>query len=63
MAAKNDKKPQHQTYPDCPTCSKTNHSAEKCWRGAGAHLRLKRSRQNTENAEASGDEKTSTDNY
>ena len=40
--AKNGKKPQCTSYPECPTCSKTNHPAEKYWRGAGAHLRPKR---------------------
>ena len=25
-------------YPKCPTCDKTNHPAERCWKGAGAHL-------------------------
>ena len=34
--AKDGKRPQRQTYPECPTCSKSNHPAEKCWRGAGA---------------------------
>ena len=28
--AKNGKKPQRPTNPECPTCSKTNHPAEKC---------------------------------
>ena len=28
-------------YPKCPTCDKTNHLAERCWKGAGAHLKLK----------------------
>ena len=28
-------------YPKCPTCDKTNHPAERCWRGAGAHLKPK----------------------
>ena len=27
------KKPQRPTYPECPTYSKTNHTAEKCWKG------------------------------
>ena len=28
-------------YPPCQTCKKTNHSTERCWKGAGAHLRPK----------------------
>ena len=28
-------------YPKCPTCDKTNHTAERCWKGAGAHLKPK----------------------
>ena len=33
---KNGKKPQRPTYPECPTCGKKNHPAERCWKGAGA---------------------------
>ena len=39
---KDGKKPQRPTYPPCDTCGKTNHSTERCWQGAGAHLRPKR---------------------
>ena len=28
-------------YPKCPTCDKTNHPAERCWKGAGARLKPK----------------------
>ena len=28
-------------YPKCPTSDKTNHPAERCWKGAGAHLKPK----------------------
>ena len=28
-------------YPKCPICDKTNHPAERCWKGAGAHLKPK----------------------
>ena len=28
-------------YPKCPTCDKTNHPAERCWKGAGTHLKPK----------------------
>ena len=59
---KNGKKPQRPTYPECPTCSKTNHPEEKCWRGAGAHLRPKRNRQDSKNTEPSEDEDTRTKN-
>ena len=62
MAGKNGKKPQLPTDPKCPTCSKTNHPAEKCWRGAGAHLRPKRNRQDSKDTEPSEDEDTRTKN-
>ena len=32
------------TYPNCPTCDKTNHPAERCWKGAGAHLKKRKAR-------------------
>ena len=61
--AKDGKRPQRQTYPEWPTCSKTNHPAEKCWRGAGAHLRPKRNRQeSSKDTEPSEDEGTRTKN-
>ena len=28
-------------YPKCPTCDKMTHMAERCWKGAGAHLKPK----------------------
>ena len=28
-------------YPKCPTCDKTNHPAERRWKGTGAHLKPK----------------------
>ena len=56
---KNGKKPQHPTYPEWPTCKKTNHPAERCWKGAGAHLRPKRTRTEDKADETSGDEKSS----
>ena len=56
---KNGKKPQRPTYPGCPTCKKTNHPAERCWKGAGAHLRPKRTRPENKADETSGDEKSS----
>ena len=30
-----------KTYPKCPPCDKMNHPAERCWKGAGAHLKPK----------------------
>ena len=61
--AKDGKKPQRQNYPECPTCSKTNRPAEKCWRGAAAHLRPKRNRQDSsKDTEPSEDEGTRTKN-
>ena len=42
MEEKDGKKPQRPTYPQSDTCGKKNHSTERCWQGAGAHLRPKR---------------------
>ena len=28
-------------YPKFPTCDKTNHTAERCWKGTGADLKPK----------------------
>ena len=33
--------PAKDNFPPCPTCNKTNHPVERCWKGAGAHLRPK----------------------
>ena len=48
---KNEKErcPTRQTHtkkvcPKCGTCSKTNHPKARCWQGAGAHLKRKRTR-------------------
>ena len=62
MEAKNGKKPQHPTYPERPTCSKTNHPAENCRRGAGAHFRPKRNRQDSKDTEPSEDADARTKN-
>ena len=35
----NDGQDTKKEYPKCPTCDKTNHPAERCWKGAGAHLK------------------------
>ena len=52
MEDKDGKKPQRPTYPPCDTCGKKNHPTERCWQGAGAHLRPKRTQteQNDRNA-------------
>ena len=49
---KDGKKPQRPIYPPCDTCGKKNHPTERCWQGAGAHLRPKRmqTEQNDRNA-------------
>ena len=56
---KNGKKTQRPTYPECPTCGKKNHPVERCWKGAGAHLRPKRTRPEDKADDTSGDEKSS----
>ena len=38
---RNDGQAAKKEYPKCPTCDKTNHPAERCWKGAGAHLKPK----------------------
>ena len=38
---RNDGQDTKKEYPKCPTCDKTNHPAERCWKGAGAHLKPK----------------------
>ena len=38
---RNDGQDTKKEYPKCPTCDKTNHSAERCWEGAGSHLKPK----------------------
>ena len=38
---RNDGQDVKKEYPKCPTCDKTNHRAERCWKGAGAHLKPK----------------------
>ena len=35
---RNDGQSTKQEYPKFPTCDQTNHPAERCWKGAGAHL-------------------------
>ena len=38
---RNDGQDTKKEYPKCPTCDKTNHPAERCWKGAGAHIKPK----------------------
>ena len=38
---RNDGQDTKKEYPKCPTCDKTNHPAERCWKGAGAPLKPK----------------------
>ena len=48
-------------YPKCPTCDKTNHPAERCWKGAGAHLKpknLKLDNSNSDDTAMSQDDST-----
>ena len=42
--AQQGKPTQKKVYPKCGTCGKTNHPEERCWQGAGAHLKPKRTR-------------------
>ena len=38
-------KPTQKTvYPECGTCGKKKHFEERCWQGAGTHLKPKRNR-------------------
>ena len=64
MEEKDGKKPQRPTYPPCDTCGKKKHSTERCWQGAGAHLRPKRPKTEQKDANAStseGKPKTTSD--
>ena len=64
MEEKDGKKPQRPTYPPSDTCGKKNHSTERCWQGAGAHLRPKRPQTEQKDANAStseGKPKTTSD--
>ena len=65
--AQNGKTTQRKTYPECGTCGKTNHPEERCWKGAGAHLRPKRNKTDkpkeddpASDDESRGNSKTST---
>ena len=57
-------RPQRPSYPPCDTCGKKNQSTERCWQGAGAHLRPKRPQTEQKDANAStseGNTKTTSD--
>ena len=47
--AQQSKSTQKKTYLDCGTCGKKNHPEERCWQGAGAHLKPKRTRSEDSN--------------
>ena len=47
--AQQGKQAQKKTYPECSTCGKKNHPEERCWQGAGAHLKPKRTRPDDSN--------------
>ena len=47
--AQQGKQTQKKTYPECGTCGKKNHPEERCWQGAGAHLKPKRTRSEDSN--------------
>ena len=42
--AQRGKSTQKKVYRKCGTCGKTNYPEERCWQGAGAHLKPKRTR-------------------
>ena len=42
--AQQGKPTKKKVYSKCGTCGKTNHPEERCWQGAGAHLKPKRTR-------------------
>ena len=56
MEEKDGKKPQRPTYPRCDTYGKKNHPTERCWQGAGAHLRPKRKQPQEKDANSSNSE-------
>ena len=47
--AQQGKSTQKKTYPECGTCGKKNHPEERCWQGAGAHLKPKHTRSEDSN--------------
>ena len=60
---RNEGKDTKKEYPKCTTCDKTNHPAERCWKGAGAHLKpknLKLDNSKTEETTKSQDDSSNT---
>ena len=47
--AQQGKQTQKKTYPEYGTCGKKNHPEERCWQGAGAHLKPRRTRSEDSN--------------
>ena len=60
--AQQDRTTQKKTYPKCGTCGKKNHPEERCWQGAGAHLKPKRTRPE-DSSDNDPDTKASKSNY
>ena len=60
--AQRGKTTQKKTYPECGTCGNTNHPEERCWQGAGAHLKPKRTRPE-DSSDNDTDSKASKSNY
>ena len=60
--AQQGKTTQKKTYPKCGTCGETNHPEERCWQGAGAHLKPKRTRPE-DSSDNDPDSKTLKSNY
>ena len=55
----NDGQDTKKVYLKCPTCDKTNHSVERCLKGAGAHLKRKNLKlEDTTDTETSTSQKT-----
>ena len=60
---RNEREDTKKEHPKCPTCDKTNHPAERCWKGAGAHLKqknLKLDNSKTEETTKSQDDSSNT---
>ena len=60
--AQQGKTTQKKTYPKCGTCGKTNHPEERCWQGAGAHLKPKPTKPE-DSSDNDPDSKTLKSNY
>ena len=57
--AQKGKTSQKKVYPECGTCGKTNHPEERCWKGAGAHLKPKRNKPDDSGDESGSNNKSS----